>query len=323
MSTSEIPAPESAPIAGFWRRLIALAIDSMVLGIFGSGVGWSLCDVFAGMGAWGRLIGFLIAVTYFGVMNSSIFDGQTFGKRVMKIRVVTRNGEPLGVGASFARAAILCTPVFMNQIAFGKAFWPNLLQGVLLFGLGLSILYLYVFNRRTRQSLHDLAVGSFVVKALPAGAAVRADAPWRGHYAVVALLIALPAGLPILVLPFLNQGPIAYTTALSELMAKEPGVREVLSVQEGWMKSAVFNRGAQTSTNLTVTVVPVSKAVDPEELANRIARIALDAGQKSAQKDWINVSVSYGYDIGIASAWRRDNFSFTPAQWRERLGAGG
>jgi len=93
MSTSEIPAPESAPIAGFWRRLIALAIDSMVLGIFGSGVGWSLCDVFAGMGAWGRLIGFLIAVTYFGVMNSSIFDGQTFGKRVMKIRVVPMEGQ--------------------------------------------------------------------------------------------------------------------------------------------------------------------------------------------------------------------------------------
>jgi hypothetical protein len=39
--------------------------------------------------------------------------------------------------------------------------------GFILFGFGDAIVYLYIFNRRTRQSLHDLIVGTFVTQTTP------------------------------------------------------------------------------------------------------------------------------------------------------------
>ena len=39
--------------------------------------------------------------------------------------------------------------------------------GLILFGFGQAIVYLYIFNRRTRQSLHDLILGTFVTQTTP------------------------------------------------------------------------------------------------------------------------------------------------------------
>ena len=34
---------------------------------------------------------------------------------------------------------------------------------------------------------------------------------------------------------------------------------------------------------------------------------------------YAGLSLAYGYDIGIASAWQSQNFAYSPAQWRGRL----
>jgi uncharacterized RDD family membrane protein YckC len=75
-------------ISGFWRRIGAFFIDSFVLGLFGLSLGIFFETFFVEIGIWGRLIGFSIALMYFGVMNSAISNGQTLGKRVLKLRVV-------------------------------------------------------------------------------------------------------------------------------------------------------------------------------------------------------------------------------------------
>ena len=67
-------------ISGFWRRVGALFIDTIILGIVGLGLGFALETQFVELGGWGRFVGFFIALVYFGVMNSSISGGQTFGK---------------------------------------------------------------------------------------------------------------------------------------------------------------------------------------------------------------------------------------------------
>jgi hypothetical protein len=75
----------------------------------------------------------------------------------MKIEVTNKFGEHITLGQSLLRNTILGTPFFLN----GAMLPPSTLMspigyviGFIVFGIGAS-LPLY-FNRRTRQSLHDL-----------------------------------------------------------------------------------------------------------------------------------------------------------------------
>jgi len=53
------------PICNFWTRVLAMSIDSFLLGIFGIALGFLFFDKLAAMGGWGRLIGFSISFFYF------------------------------------------------------------------------------------------------------------------------------------------------------------------------------------------------------------------------------------------------------------------
>ena len=70
-------------------------------------------------------------------------------------------------------------------------FWIAVGLSVLVFAVALAIVYLFIFNRKTRQSLHDLVVGSYVVKAKDEGMAPAAGLIWRGHYAVMTGIVLL------------------------------------------------------------------------------------------------------------------------------------
>jgi hypothetical protein len=49
-----------------------------------------------------------------------------------------------------------------------------------------------------------------------------------------------------------------------------------------------------------------------------LARIIVDRDPSAEKEDVIAISIVYGYDIGIASAWHSQNFVFSPEQWRKR-----
>ena len=94
-------------ISGFWRRLLALFLDLVVLGVafqvLESGAsGKILVDgrafvvgPFWSLGGWSHLVATCVALVYFGVLNSSIAWGQTIGKRVMQIQVIDRSGHAI------------------------------------------------------------------------------------------------------------------------------------------------------------------------------------------------------------------------------------
>ncbi len=155
--------PGVTELANLWRRLFAFVLDGVFLGLLGAGLGLIAFDRLVALGDWGRVIGFAIAPVYFGVMDSKLSGGQTLGKQILGIKVVTASGEPLSVGASTLRAAIFCVPYFLNGVFVDPSAHISWLIVFLVFGVGISIGYLLLFNRRTRQSLHDLAVGAYVV----------------------------------------------------------------------------------------------------------------------------------------------------------------
>ena len=56
-----------------------------------------------------------------------------------------------------------------------------------------------------------------------------------------------------------------------------------------------------------------------EVLAAEIADAILATHTKSSERNMIHVALIYGYDIGISSFWRSNSYSFSPAQWKERI----
>ena len=312
-------AEASASVAGFWRRVLAFGIDAIVLSAPAFLLGFVLFDVFASFGSWGRLIGFFIALGYLGVLNSSLGGGQTIGKRAAAIRVVDVRGQPVGLVRSFARTAILIGPYFLNGALHTPALllsWVGVAAGFVVFGLGLSNLYLLIFNRRTRRGLHDLLAGTRVVRSGPE-TDVAPAATWPGHYVVVAFFCIAALTLPLLLKPLSKSELFSGLLQLQAAVMEHPAVN-FASVHAG---SSVFwqAQGSTTATFCNVSVSVRRRLTDPDAVANQIAEIVLDRYPDAKRVDAIVVALVYGYDLGIASASTSQAFRYPPAEWERRI----
>lgn len=313
------PLPGEASIAGFWQRFLGVFVDSLVLGAFGCLLGFFFFEAFVQIGAWGRLIGFCIALIYFGFMNSRVFGGQTIGKRVARTKVVRGEGTRLTLSRSTIRYLVLGAPFFLNGARIPQQViiaWYGTLFSILVFGFGASIIYLIVFNRRTRQSLHDLIVGSFVVKRDSAKIIAKV---WKGHYVVVAIFLIASAILPRLLSPLAKNEFFKPLLTLQQQIQKEPEVGYV-AVNEGVNMFKPYGGETSRTSSLNVTVILRKKLKDYNALANKVAEVVLQNHVRAREKDAISIIIVYGYDIGISSFWFTTPFSFSPAEWEKRIG---
>ena len=311
---------KNTAIAGFWRRLAAFLIDVLFLGILGLALGSAFFDFFAGLGSWGRFIGFFVALVYFGLADSALTKGQTLGKRLMRIRVISTRGTPLNPGHAALRYVIVGVPYFLNGLPLdwqSHGEWLFSLLSLLVVGLGLSICYMYVFNRRTRQSVHDVLTESYVIRA-SISEGPPSISPWKGHFVVVALVLAASALAPLLVSRLANVTPFKGLLALQQAIQADPEVRYA-SVIKGESHFFSVQSGSRTTRDLLSRVVLARKIQDCDGFANRVAGIILAKYPEASGMDALRITVAYGYDIGIASSWTNQLFDFSPAQWRNRL----
>jgi uncharacterized RDD family membrane protein YckC len=143
------PTPGATHPAGFWIRLLAFAIDLLVivaaqfalqvLGAARFGVDGALGPV--------GFFTFVFAVAYPTVLHT--IAGQTLGKLATRVRVVAMDGGPLPLGAAFLRAI---------------AFWAAL-------PLTLGIGHVMGGLRKDKRAFHDLLAGSRAERLPPATSA--------------------------------------------------------------------------------------------------------------------------------------------------------
>lgn len=135
-----VPGPLAAHgVAGYGspaHRAIAATVDALTVWVL-SGATQSLLGV-EHSGA-GLFVTLFVLWFYFAASESSAWAG-TPGKRMMELRVVDRQGEPLSFGAASGRF-------------FGK------LLAALLFGVGLAM----IFFDDEHQGMHDAMTESWVV----------------------------------------------------------------------------------------------------------------------------------------------------------------
>jgi uncharacterized RDD family membrane protein YckC len=127
--------------ADWWRRLLALVVDSAVLWI-------PTYALTRSMDRPARLAVITVfGVVYFALLNGGA-KGQTLGKMVWGVRVRdAATGGPLGP----AKAAVrYLAPALLSIVTFGLIWLPD---------------GLWLFWDRRRQTLHDKVAGSVVVMA--------------------------------------------------------------------------------------------------------------------------------------------------------------
>lgn len=303
--------PQFAVFSGFWRRSVALLVDWVILGTIGFALGLFLSDFFVRLGPWGRAVGFAIALPYFAVFNSSLYKGNTPGKKILGLRVVNGAGEAISPGRSLARSTIYLVPFFLNGALIPATQRLPVIEiavALIVSVIASAIVYLVVFNRPTRQSLHDRVVGTYVVKSRPEGP-VSAPPFWSKHWAIIGLVNVL----------------IFAVAAL--LLFKVARMEEAIPIQQAVYDTGEFHSvsigrnvtyGQQKVTSLTVSVV-AKELSDPKRQVHDVARLVLRKSPTALASDVLTVNLAYGFDIGIASGWTNYFEQHSPAEWAETL----
>jgi len=305
-----------------WRRALSGGIDAAVLALVGNLLGAIFRNEFIAAGYGGRLVGLLLICAYIGGQNSVLASGRTFGKRLMRLRVVDAAGQPLSLERSLLRAFILALPllsggVFVAQRSPVISLLATGLLSVVSAGLAGALLYLYIFNRGTRQSVHDWAAGSFVVDAGETRAPGNRRI-WRGHQILLALWLLVP----------LTVGPVLWwfwsggfdwqrVFRLQEKVQQSTGDARV-EVLHGEFHFLTRSGGTAATRYLQVGVYFPYRVDSFEEAADRVAAVVLK-DPAASEADAIRITVSYGFDLLIASrTWSR-SFVRTPEDWRQHL----
>jgi uncharacterized RDD family membrane protein YckC len=133
----EVVTPENIAfqyrIAGPFQRLPAYIIDkvlqftSMFFLFLVIGIAFDLIGL-SGVGAGLAIVGYFLITWFYGGVFETLWNGQTPGKRLMRLRVLTVEGQPINalqaVLRNVLRAVDILPPVFY-MVGFASACWDD------------------------------------------------------------------------------------------------------------------------------------------------------------------------------------------------------
>lgn len=152
------------PLAGAGSRFLALAIDTLlqiagftILGILALVAAFFRIGLQSALGTWALaivlILGFVLYYGYFAAFEA-LWNGQTPGKRLVRLRVITTSGRPITAYEALLRNLVR----IVDQLP-------------VVYTVGL----LSVFLTERNQRLGDLAADTVVVHEQPAAAVVASE----------------------------------------------------------------------------------------------------------------------------------------------------
>lgn len=136
------PLPSNA--VGFWRRLGASLLDGLIIG-----VPLALISYFVTGDTKGNLFTNLVSMLY-SLLLPVFWYGYTVGKRIVGVRIVKVDGEPVGIGTMLLRVAVGIWLVYTVTL-----------------GIGAIISAIMVGVREDKRAIHDLIAGTYVTSDQP------------------------------------------------------------------------------------------------------------------------------------------------------------
>ncbi|WP_343610381.1 RDD family protein [Chryseobacterium oranimense] len=302
-------------LSKFWSRVWALLIDSLILGIFGYILGSVFENFFISLGEEAKLIGWFISLAYFSILNSKLNNGQTIGKKIMKIQVTDIEGRTVSLKTSFIRSLILTAPFFLNgfKITGSETFSVvNIIQSMIIFTFGLGIMVFYIFNKETRQSLHDIVAKTYVVQDRRNNTVTKMPQPKKLPFYITGALLLLVVITSV------------YSYSSNSEIKKLLPVYEKVSQQDHVLRASIsVNHFSGNKQHVYTISIKTDKKqqydghMENDPVIKEAVETFLNSNVYDSDQDVLNIVIGSGFDIGIA----RQNYSynvFKPIfKWRE------
>ena len=167
--------------AGFWKRAGAFALDYII--ILGYLIGLVLLALLAnaifGASQWlfadrvrAQLVAFLIVtlpVTLYFAISESSASQATWGKRRLKLKVVDRNGNQIGIWRSLARTLLKFIPWELSHTLIWQLYFSPQIESIWI-NYGFTLVYLLIglniaslLLTKSHQTLYDLLTNTYVI----------------------------------------------------------------------------------------------------------------------------------------------------------------
>ena len=146
-------------IIGFWFCLFSDLLDTLLLGLLGFALIWIFQIFDTGPGENSAWIGLILSFLYGGILQSSLFKGQSVAKNLLNIEVVRLDCGYLSLPLSFLRYSVI------ELIAYNGV-WGSILAGFFPNSAWIGILFLgcvlMVPIHPQKGGIHDLIAGLLV-----------------------------------------------------------------------------------------------------------------------------------------------------------------
>ncbi len=287
------------------NRFFAFWIDLLIISFVIRMSALALGDFYARLGGWGRVLGTLIALFYFGLGDSALFGGQTLGKLAMGMRVADKHCKSISVQKSFFRSFWLFLRFALDDPSFSSSKYILILflEGLVFYSISFLEFYFFIVNRDTRQSLHDLIAGTFVVEAESKGEiafvnkkkAIRFSLVLVGFVFFGALCITLAAqkfgfGQSHMVQMQIQEALPVYNTSIRHRKTKQKG-----------------SDGTEVFKEIVIRTRLKDNESDTKAIGLEIAKIISDAGL-AEENEACSLMFYKGYDLGIAESYDTESY---------------
>lgn len=152
---------------GAFARLIAYIIDWLVISIIGL-LFFPFGSLVEQLGKYDWVPLFAVGMVYFALFDSAVLGRSSIGKKIMKIRLIGKNGKAISPLRAVLRAILISFPFFNQQI--GQLFPPDTSEVVgNLYVLLVVVVFvgitLFLISNPQKQGLQDLLTKTFVAPA--------------------------------------------------------------------------------------------------------------------------------------------------------------
>jgi hypothetical protein len=236
----------------------------------------------------------------------------------MHLQVVDKSGATIPFSKALGRYAVFGVPYFLSEATFPVTRTPwavSTMAFLIISGLGGATFYLMLFNRRTRQGVHDLVAGSYVADADIVGP-LRTQPIWTMHWVILgSLLVVLSIAAGVVNSKVTKWGTSAQLSTYGQLLEDVRLIEGLEGVEAARAQDSVGHADEQKSTVLVINVYWSGNSDDEPALARKVAGLILQHDPSAQKHDSIRIEINRGYVLGMASAHIAHVYQHTPSEW--------
>jgi uncharacterized RDD family membrane protein YckC len=280
------------------KRLLALLVDTILLGILGYLLGIFFEDFFVSLGKYGTLLGSSIAILYFSILQSHIGKGQSVGKMVLNIRVTDLKGNFLTLEKSFLRSFILIFPVMNAEIFSGGKAMIIILMIII---LSIFISAYFILVNKSRRCLHDILTPSVVTYQYVTAFEVD-ELNDRSKKKLIPVIVLAVLMIGVGVYQMVAENAFSQLLNAKEKIEERPGVIGVNKVES--KTTTYYGEPSKTYTSIYVSVRINNKQAASDlnsQYFNELYEIIKQEIPEAEKVDGVTITLYYGYNIGISS----------------------